>query len=210
MSDTNGADPVHAEAMAATAASLGEHGFADVTMRDVAARMDASKSTLHYRYDSKEGLITAFLEHLTEDMEALFAEYEDEPPLDRLVGILDANLERLDDPEQQSLNAAYVEIHARASRSAAFREVLAESDQRYREELAEVVAEGIEADTFRGVDPWATATLLLAVPDSAGLHRATLGNETAVDDLRTAVNDLVFESLLTEAAKGEIDREDLL
>lgn len=208
MTDEYGDDPVHADAMAATADVLADSGFAGLTMRAVADRMDASKSTLHYRYDSKEGLLTAFLSHLQGNAEQLFAEYADEDPLARLVGILDANLAALDDPEQASLNAAYLEMHARASRNESFRAVLAETDRRYRAELADAIEDGIEAGVFRPADPWATATLLVAVPDSAGLHRATLGNGAAVDDLRAAVNDVVFESLLADDAG--VERSDLL
>jgi len=58
---------------------------------------------------------------------------------------------------------------------------------------------------FRPVDPWAVATLLLAVPDSAGLHRARLGNEAALDSLRTAVNEIVLDSLLADPSAVDLD-----
>ncbi len=208
MSNNTGDDQLHEEIMRATAAALGERGFAELTMRAVAARTTASKSTLHYRYDSKEGLITALLEWLGENTARQFEQFADDPPLPRLVGLLDDNLRRIEDPEQAPLHAAYLEIHARASRTEAYREALATTDRRYREELATIVEEGIDAGVFRDVDPWTTATLLVAVPDSAGLHAATLGNENAVEDLRSAVNELLLESLLAENV--DVEKGDLL
>jgi AcrR family transcriptional regulator len=208
MSDNTGDDRLHEEIMRATAAALGERGFAELTMRAVAARTTASKSTLHYRYDSKEGLITALLEWLGENTARQFEQFADDPPLSRLVGLLDDNLRRIEDPEQAPLHAAYLEINARASRTEAYREALATTDRRYREELATIVEEGIDAGVFRDVDPWTTATLLVAVPDSAGLHAATLGNENAVEDLRSAVNELLLESLLAEDV--DVEKGDLL
>lgn len=56
---------------------------------------------------------------------------------------------------------------------------------------------------FRPVDPEATATLLIAVPDSAGLTQHTLGDDAAVERLRTALNEVVFESLLADDAGVE-------
>lgn len=193
-------DPVHESVMRATAEALAETGYADLTTRDVADRVDVSKSTLHYRYDTKEGLLVAFLNHNAEQSASMFAEYRDEPPLDRLVGILDRNLELLADPPVEGLPPAYVELHARAARSEALREAIGEGEGRYRAELVDAIEEGIEAGVVRDVDPEATATLLIAVPDSAGLTRHTLGDEDVIDRLRTALNEVVFESLVREDA----------
>lgn len=65
--------------MTATAEALAESGYADLTTRDVADRVDVSKSTLHYRYDTKEGLLTAWLRYNAENVAALF----DEAQIDR-------------------------------------------------------------------------------------------------------------------------------
>jgi len=67
---------------------------------------------------------------------------------------------------------------------------------------------GVAAGVFRDVDPEATATLLIAVPDSAGFTQHTLGHEDVVDRLRTALNELVFDSLL--AADADVERGELL
>jgi AcrR family transcriptional regulator len=202
------ADPVHESVMAATARALADHGFADLTMRDVAGRVDVSKSTLHYRYDTREGLLAAWLQHNARNAEALFEAYEDEDPLPRLCGILDANLAAIADPELPGLLPAYLEIHARAARSDAFRDAIAESEARYRDELVAIVEQGIQEGVFRDVDPEATATLLLAVPDSAGLTQHTLGDDAVVDRLRTALNEVVFETLVRDDA--DVQRGDWL
>lgn len=206
--DPDSGDPVHKDIMTATARTLAEHGYADLTTRAVADRVDVSKSTLHYRYDTKEGLLAAFLEHNADEAADLYAEYRDAPPVERIVGILDRNLEILADPPLEGLPPAYLELHARAAHSEAFREAIRDGEQRYRAELVDAIEDGIEAGTFRDVDPAATATLLIAVPDSAGLARHTLGDEDAIDRLRTALNEVVFDALLTE--DGDVDRGDLL
>lgn len=194
--------------MTATADALAEHGFAEVTMRDVAERTDVSKSTLHYRHDTKDELLAAFVGHLADRTDERVAAREDDPPLERLVGLLDDNLAALDDPERASLTAAYLEMHARAERNETFREAIAAADRRYRRALVEIIEDGVEAGVFRDVDPDSVAALLVAVPDSAALHRATLGQEAAVDQLREALRTVVFDSLLADDA--DVDRGELL
>ncbi len=201
-------DRVHESIMGATAAALAEHGYADLTTRAVADRVDVAKSTLHYRYDTKEGLLAAFLEYNAASNRDLFADHRDDPPLERLVALLDRNLDAIENPTLEGLLPAYIELHARAAHSDAFREAILESEERYRAELVDVIEDGIEAGVFRDVDPEATATLLIAVPDSAGLTQHTLGDEDVVERLRTALNELVFDSLL--AADADVGRGELL
>lgn len=50
--------------MGATYRALCEHGYAELTMRDIAEESDRSKAALHYHYDDKEGLLVAFLDHI--------------------------------------------------------------------------------------------------------------------------------------------------
>lgn len=189
-------DQIHDQVMAATAQALAAHGFAGFTMRDVAERIDASKATLHYRYDTKTGLIATWLEHNERRRHALFAQYADDPPRKRLCGLLETNLDLIESPAIDGLLPAYLELHTRAAHTEQFREVLREGDKRYRAALEECIEAGIEAQVFRSVDPSAAASLLVGVMDGAGLSRHTLGDEAAVSRLRTALDELVLESLL--------------
>jgi AcrR family transcriptional regulator len=202
----NGQDPVHKQVMEATAQTLAERGFAGFTMRAVAEQIDASKSTLHYRYNSKQGLLATWLEHNASRQAELFEQYSDEPPLKRLISLLDENLQLIENPAVEGLLPAYLELHTRAARSEVFREAIDEGERRYQEELVACIEDGIERGVFQPVDPEATATLLIAVPDSAGLTQHTLGDDAVVSRLRTALNQLVFESLLV----ADVESEDLL
>ncbi len=202
----SGQDPVHERVMEATAQTLAECGFAGFTMRAVAERIDASKSTLHYRYDSKKGLLATWLEHNANRQADLFEQYADEPPLKRLISLIDENLRLIENPAIEGLLPAYLELHTRAARTERFQEAIAEGERQYQEELVACIEDGIERGVFRPVDPEATATLLIAAPDSAGLTQHTLGDDAVVSRIRTALNQLVFDSLLV----ADEESEDLL
>ena len=192
--------------MEATARTLTEHGFAGFTIRAVAERIDASKSPLHHRYDGKQGPLATWLGRDASRRAERFEQYSDEPPLERLISLLDENLQLIENPAVEGLLPAYLELHMRAARSELFRGAMDEGERRYREELVACIEDGIERGVFRPVDPEATATLLVAVPDTAGLAHHTLDDDAVVSRLRTALNQLVFESLLV----ADRESEDLL
>jgi AcrR family transcriptional regulator len=137
-------EPVHADVMEATMRTLADEGYSGFTMRKVAAQTDVSKSTLHYRYDTKEGLLAAFLEFNAGQTAQLLESVADKPPLERLVAILDSNLDAIEEPAIEGLLPAYIELHANAARTEAFRAKIRESEQRYRDELEAIIEAGIE------------------------------------------------------------------
>jgi len=65
--------------MDATYRALCEHGYAALTMQDIADEGDCSKSLLHYHYDTKEELLVALLAYLLERFEARVAPEGAEP-----------------------------------------------------------------------------------------------------------------------------------
>lgn len=56
--------------MAATYRALCAHGYADLTMQEIANEAGVSKAALHYHYDTKRALILSFLDMLSSDFEA--------------------------------------------------------------------------------------------------------------------------------------------
>ncbi|HET7323460.1 MAG TPA: helix-turn-helix domain-containing protein, partial [Halococcus sp.] len=57
------------ELMHATYRALCKHGYANLTMQDIADESTKSKAALHYHYDTKQDLLLAFLSFLYERFE---------------------------------------------------------------------------------------------------------------------------------------------
>jgi len=72
------ADDPATEILDATYRALCEHGYANLTLQDITAKADTSKSSIHYHYDSKDQLFVAFLDDLYER----FTERVDSPESD--------------------------------------------------------------------------------------------------------------------------------
>ncbi len=143
----------------ATYRALCKHGFADVTMQDIADETDRSKASLHYHYDGKEDLFETFLEHLYDEYAATTADPPGETPAERLVGLVRAVLSPEDD--STSFTTAYLEIKAQAPYRDGLRERLERIDQRTRDQVADLVAAGVEAGEFPPeTDPDAVAAFV--------------------------------------------------
>lgn len=167
----------HGEIMDAVHEALLEHGFAALTMQDIADEASVSKSLLHYHYDTKQDLLVAFLDYLVERGEQRAAECDDEPASERLRSFARSAL--VDTSENDwAFATAILELKAQAPHDETYREQLARNEASLRSYVASIVRTGIETGDFRAVDPEATARLFLAAIDGARTERVALGDDT--------------------------------
>ena len=152
------------ELMRATYCALCKHGYAALTMQDIADESEKSKASLHYHYDTKQDLLLAFLDYLYERFETQVETTEGDDAVERLLSLA----ERVLDPPSRRRNAefktAIMEIHAQAPYRDDYRERLRRFDDLLEARLTEIVADGVEEGTFReDVDPSAVASFLTTV-----------------------------------------------
>mgnify|MGYP002762521641 CR=1 FL=1 len=148
--------------MCATYRALCRHGYADLTMQDIADEWEKSKPALHYHYDTKRGLLVAFLDHLFDSYTDRVADPEDGSPRERLHALVAAAL----DPPRADTT-------------------------RFHDEIRGVVGSGVDSGAFRAdVDPDETATLLVTLVNGAHSRRIVLGDDAGVPEaIRSFVAD---------------------
>jgi AcrR family transcriptional regulator len=174
--------PSGEEFMQATWRALCTHGYADLTMQDIADESEKSKAALHYHYDSKRGLLAAFLDHvaarfLSRVREADAAAGSD--PVERLGAVVDTAFSPPDDVED--LQRALVELKAQAPHEPAFRERVRETDAAFRGLLVDILTAGIETGDFRAaVDPEETAQFVVNTLAGAQLRQISVGESAGV------------------------------
>jgi len=203
--DSAAADGSTPEAiMGATYRALCEHGYADLTMQDIADESDKSKASLHYHYDTKEELLLAFLDHLYDAFTDEVGATDGDDAVERLVRFVDEVLcpaERTDGDspesdgdatsggetgsdspdddgtgEYEEFQTALLEIKAQGPYVEAYREQLARVDAFVRDRVRSIVADGIEEGTIRAdVDPDDTAAFVATLVDGVNPRRVALG-----------------------------------
>ncbi|WP_123539313.1 TetR/AcrR family transcriptional regulator [Halosimplex salinum] len=162
--------------MEATYRALCRHGYADLTMQDIADESDKSKASLHYHYDTKEDLLLAFLDHLYDSFTEKFAETEGDHAVDRLVTFVDEVLCQSDVEGAEEFQTAYLEIKAQAPYVEAYRDQLERVDAFVRDRVREIVADGIDEGVVRSdVDPRDTAAFVATLIDGVNTRRVAIG-----------------------------------
>ena len=154
--------------------ALRAHGYADVTMQDIADECSKSKSLLHYHYDTKEDLLVAFLDYVITDSEARIRARADDPPAERLAGFVGWFVFEADAVDREAFHIALLELRTQGPFNERIREQLVRSDRLLRGTVADILESGIEEGVFREVDVEETAALVVATLDGARTRQITL------------------------------------
>ena len=167
--------------MAATYRALCTHGYADLTMQDIADRTDKSKAALHYHYDSKRDLLLAFLDHLNEAFTDRVRDPAGETPRERLVSVIDRVLSppEPDADAREAFGTAMLELKAQAPYDEGVRERLQEIDTFLLETVRSPLREGVERGDFRDVDPDDTARFIVTAFEGAWTKHVAVDQDLA-------------------------------
>ncbi|WP_266076944.1 TetR/AcrR family transcriptional regulator [Haladaptatus caseinilyticus] len=197
MGQRNESSDTRESIMRATYCALCKHGYADLTMQDIAAEFEKSKSLIHYHYETKEDLFVAFLDYLLNHFRDHIDSIESDDPAERLRRLLELFQSGPSDDEKRDFHVALLEIRAQAPYSDAYREQLRRNSDDLHELVAAIVREGIENGRFDEIDPDEAATVLLAATDGTRIRNVTLGG----DDDGEAIDGLLARYLGWEDAE---------
>ena len=189
--------------MEATHRALCKHGYAELTMQDIAAESDKSKGTLHYHFESKQDLLESFLEYLLDRFEERTETVPGETPADRLHAFVDELLTPSDD-DAEEFRTAILEIKAQSPYNEAYRTRLNEFDTILQERIESLVAAGLEAGVFHAaVDPAETADFLVTLFHGAQTRASAV--DRPPERTRQYIHEYIDETLrpATAASRGE-------
>ena len=169
------------EIMRATYRALQEHGYADLTIKRIADEYGKSTAAIHYHYDTKDDLLTAFLDYILGKFVDTIHEVETTAPEQRLNLLLDKLLVKPED--HHSLLIAMLEMRSQAPYKKAFAERFQQNDEYVRYMLRTVVDYGISEGEFTDVDSEHVARALMTIVDGGHTRAAVLDE---IDTLATA------------------------
>jgi AcrR family transcriptional regulator len=165
----------------AAAACFGRRGFHQATMQDICAEVGLSPGSVYRYFRSKDDLIAALVEADRADHIARIEAVRDEPDLFvALQALADETLDSLNDPQRRPLVA---EITAETQRNPHVKELVRRSDAAILSSLAETLRlAGERGDIDPGLDPRATAELLVAVVDGLCWRKSLYPERDAARD----------------------------
>jgi AcrR family transcriptional regulator len=160
--------------------ALAKHGYANLTTSQIAEETEKSEAFLFYHYDTKDDLVTAFLDDSIGWLDTRLKLTTDdlETPDDRLRALCDIML-AIDSPRaMQGINIAVMELLSHAPHRKTLQEPLERHQNYVRDRLAEEVRAGVEQGIYReDVDPEAVASFLQMTLDGSTGSVLSLGRE---------------------------------
>ena len=197
-------DDTRAEMMRATYDALVKHGYSALTIQRIGDEFSKSKSLIYQHYDGKDDLLVAFLEFLLERFEAEVPAGDDvDDAREGLLALIDHALSDSIDDEYAAFLGAMAALRGQAPYDETYREQFAETDASFREHVADVVRDGIEAGRFREVDPERTAGFVAATVHGAQTQYVTTGSEEPLEAARRELTAYVRTRLVADDADGE-------
>uniref|UniRef100_A0A7D5L3N4 TetR/AcrR family transcriptional regulator n=2 Tax=Natrinema halophilum TaxID=1699371 RepID=A0A7D5L3N4_9EURY len=188
--------------MEATYCALCKHGYAELTMQDIAAESTKSKGTLHYHFEGKQDLLESFLEYILDRFEERTETIPGETPSEKLHEFFDELLTPSDEDSAEEFRTAILEIKAQSPYNEAYRERLSEFDRALRDRTAGFVADGIETGEFRdGIDPDETADFLVTLFHGAQTRAAAV--DRSPEHTKQSVHEYIDSTLRADGSSSE-------
>lgn len=181
--------------MDATYRALSKHGYADLSMQDIADEFGKSRSLLHYHYDTREELILAFVDNLIGWIGDELEKTGTEDPRTRLLEYVDRfTLGQRD--ERRGFVVALFELRLQTLHNDELREKLTTHYRRNVDTAADIIDDGVEAGVFRPVDPQTTAELIYTSMQGAAFHEVVLGAEGATRRMRDGLVEYIVSEVV--------------
>jgi AcrR family transcriptional regulator len=179
--------------LAAAATVISERGVASTRIADVAERAGTSPSAILYWFDSRDELLAEALTFAEDSFYDQFAEQLAAlaDPRDRLVALIEAAVSGED-------WILWMEFWTRALRDERMREARQRLDDRWREQVAAIVREGVEHGHFYGPDPDRAALELASLIDGLAVQVALGDRLVTADVMRTTCIEVAERLLGTE------------
>jgi AcrR family transcriptional regulator len=185
--------------MKATYQVLCEYGYADLTIQQIADEYGKTTTAVHYHYDTKDKLLTAFLDYLLEELADSVHNIRTTNPENRLKLLLDELLVKSEN--EPALSIALLEMQSQTPYKEPFRERFKQIDEYIRYSIKTVVNDGIDKGAFNDVDADHIARSLMTIVNGGRTRAVVLDDMDNLEIARQAAHNYVNLILQGPAAE---------
>jgi|AntDeeMinimDraft_6_1070357.scaffolds.fasta_scaffold00310_4 AcrR family transcriptional regulator len=184
--------------------ALVEHGYADLSIKDIGEELGQNPSLIYHYFDSKDDLLLSMLDVFVE----IFLDQRTEKPITDAQAELREFVGQILHPKpaqveqamfsppsdiETAISRIFVELWAHATWDTDFRRKTTMVEDRLRDTVTRILRAGIELEQFRPVDPELTADHILFLLKQ-GIHTGTTTNrDAAVDRVQTIVDGIITD-----------------
>jgi AcrR family transcriptional regulator len=154
---------------------LVDSGYDALTTEAVSDRLGISHSGVHYHFETKDDLLVAMVDYLTEELDEKLT--FGGPPEERLVELLELRIEGTEAIRQMEAAPPSLQLLAATSGSDdALRQALDALFETYVAELSATIEDGVETGVFETETPERTAWTLQGLVEGADVRAALDGS----------------------------------
>ncbi len=175
----DGLDERDVKILTSTEELIAEQGYDRVRLIDIADRSGVSVGSLQHRYRTREGLLRAAVERITnQDPAGLLGPVETtDDPFDRIVELVEHSLTQL--KPEQSASLLWLELVIVSARHEEVREVLGEGDAVWRGAFQEAFDQGFARGRIRSdLSSLDLSTVVVALIDGYFVQQILTGERT--------------------------------
>ena len=183
------------EIMRATYRAILQHGYPNLSISKIADELGKTKASVYYHYDSKEELLTSFLDFTVIRFKHNVAETTSQNPDAALNDVIERLIPlELDDEEFDGL-VVLLELRSQASRNEIFRERFTEINELLVGIVRDIIERGIETGVFREVEVARVAEHIVATANGARIDRISTDRDAAPAAVRVALSSYIDSEL---------------
>lgn len=175
--------------MDATYSALCKHGYADLSIQNIADEFDKGKSLIYYHYDDKEDLMLAFLDFMGEHVKKNHSDLDGVDPEKRLDELLNMTL-GVEDDEMWEFHKAFFELKAQAPKSPNFADSFEQIDELICENMKEIL------DELNVDKPEEMADILVSSIEGSVMRKVSTNDRDGLKDLKNNIKEIVEKHIV--------------
>jgi len=174
----------HDEIMEATYKALCKHGYAELSIQNIADEFEKGKSLIYYHFEDKQDLMKAFMDHMKDEIKQMQKSIDEEDPVDELDSMLDIYL-GIERDEMWEFQKAFQEFRAQAQHNPEFREKFRQIDKLVIENTAEKMREAGACNAEMASE------MFLSLIEGAVVRKVSTGDKQGLEELKEEINNVV-------------------
>ncbi len=188
--------------------ALAEHGYADLSIKDIGEELDQNPSIIYHYFDSKDDLLLSMLDVFVK----IFIGQRTEPPITDAKAELNQFVVQVLHPSsaqvqrvmysppahiETAVSRVYVELWAHATWDDDFRSETTRVEERLKTAISQLIRAGIENDQFRSGDTELIADHIFFLLKQ-GIHtRTTTNRNDATERVQTLIDGVLADISLS-------------
>jgi TetR/AcrR family transcriptional regulator, fatty acid metabolism regulator protein len=177
---------------------VGEKGYSDFTIKDIALEAGLSTGLVHYYFKNKEELLFKLLKemnsNLKDNLKKALSELTE--PQDKLLSFCDQAFDLVD--KEKAYFYVLIDFWAQINHDNRIRQANVKLFQSYREEIAAILKEGTAKGVFMAVDVQLTSVIIISLIQGSIIQYVIDNEAFDYREIKERIKEQIFSMVMKE------------